>query len=281
LREIFNKAQGGIMKTALNPNTIQKTDFETQIDVCSKAGYEGFELMYDVIQEYLQKGHSLNEVKKMLVDKNIKAAVVCAAGALIQIEQGRLRSEALDSVKKSSEYCNLFGCGIVTVCSPLKQTNIEQAAEDLASLCEIAQSYKVKICYEPLGFSQKFKDIKTTLELFKKVNYFNCGILLDPFHLYRGGSILDDIDLIPPERILMAHFDDVLDVPVEKMRDLDRVFPGEGVLELNKYVRKLKEKNYQGYLSLEIFNEDYWADDPYRIAKRGKELLEQYMEGKR
>lgn len=265
------------MKVALNPNTIQKTDFETQLDVCSKVGYRGFELMYTVIQDYLQKGHSLGDIKRLLLDKNIIPVAVSIESPFWQLEEGEVKSKAVDRATICSEYCNIFGCDIVTVCSGLKDGSLEQAIQDLVDICKIARSYNVKICYEPLGSAKKYKDIKNTLELLSNAECDNCGILLDSFHLYKGRSSLDDIDLIPADKILMVHINDVIDVPIEEMSDFDRVSPGEGILDLDKYVKKLQEKQYSSYISLEIFNKNYWMQDPYVIGEKGKNLVEKLL----
>lgn len=261
------------MKIALNPNTIQKADFETQLDACAQAGYEGFELMYPVLRDYLGSGHSLAGVKEMLADKGVKPIAVSIDSPFWQLEEGDVKSEAVARVSRCSEYCNVFGCDIVTVCSGLRSGTLERAAGDLAAICEIAKAHNVTICYEALGFAEKYRDIRNTLALLDKADCDNCGILLDSFHLHRGGSSLDDIDLIPTDRIILAHISDVRDVPVEEMVDLDRVFPGDGILDLRAFVGKLREKDYAGYVSLEIFNEAYWAEDPYVIARNGKTIV--------
>lgn len=265
------------MKMTLNPNTIQKTDFETQINVCNKTGFDYFELMYTVIQQYIHNGNTIRDINNLLIDKNIIPAVVSIESPFWQFETEKTKSEAVDRVKKCSEYCNIFGCDIVTVCSGLKDGSFEQGMEDLTVICEIAKSYGVNICYEPLGFSNKFNDIKSTVELLNKVNYDNCGILLDSFHLYRGNSSLNDIDLIPANKIMMAHICDVIDIPINKMTDLHRVFPGDGILDLNKYLRKLEEKEYNSFISIEIFNEDYWAQNPYAIVEKAKISVENIL----
>ena len=265
------------MKIALNPNTIQKADFETQLDACSRAGYEGFELQYTVLRDYLQAGYSLDDVGRMLTDKDVTPAAVSIESPFWQLEEGDTKAEAVERVRRCAEYCAALGCDIITVCSGLKTGPLDQAADDLIAICDIAGSSGARICYEPLGFSEKYRDIRTALALLDKAGCDNCGILLDSFHLYRGGSTLEEIDLIPAEEIMLAHINDVRDVPVAEMEDTDRVFPGEGILDLETFVAKLRGKNYDGYVSLEIFNEEYWAHNPYEIAARGKALVEKLL----
>jgi len=97
----------------------------------------------------------------------------------------------------------------------------------------------------------------------------NGGILLDVFHFYRGGSTLIDLQHIPVEKILLAHLSDAPEMALDKLKDADRVFPGEGVIPLRDILQVINEKGYQGYFSLELLNPTYCEDVPYRIAQLG------------
>ena len=45
--------------------------------------------------------------------------------------------------------------------------------------------------------------------------------------------------------------------------------PGDGHLDLRRMVRLLKQVGYNRWLSLELFREDLWAQDPAEVARRG------------
>lgn len=55
--------------------------------------------------------------------------------------------------------------------------------------------------------------------------------------------------------------------------DKDRVFPGEGLLSFFELKRILNEINFDKYVSVELFNERYWNEDPYKVAKMAKDSL--------
>ena len=58
-----------------------------------------------------------------------------------------------------------------------------------------------------------------------------------------------------------------------KIVDADRVYPGDGIAPLPDILASLREMNYQGFLSLELFNPTYWKRDPLEVAKTGLEKL--------
>ena len=59
------------------------------------------------------------------------------------------------------------------------------------------------------------------------------------------------------------------DPPREKIADRDRVYPGDGIAPLTKILRDLHANGSRAVLSLELFNPEYWKQDPLTVAKTG------------
>lgn len=89
-----------------------------------------------------------------------------------------------------------------------------------------------------------------------------------------GKSRIDDISAIPKDKILFVHINDAKERPVEQLGDYDRVFPGDGVLPVKEVLQALRDISYDGFYSIEIYNEDYWKEDPKEIAIKAKEKTE-------
>ena len=82
--------------------------------------------------------------------------------------------------------------------------------------------------------------------------------------------------MIAGSRMHVFHMNDYpADPPRETIGDADRVYPGEGVAPLTKILRTLFDNNFQGALSLELFNRDYWKQDPQTVASRGLQSMKQ------
>jgi sugar phosphate isomerase/epimerase len=73
------------------------------------------------------------------------------------------------------------------------------------------------------------------------------------------------------------------DPPREKITDAHRVYPGDGVAPLVEMLRDLRRLGFSGFLSLELFNRDYWKQDALLVAKTGlakmKAVAEQALAG--
>jgi 2-keto-myo-inositol isomerase len=57
--------------------------------------------------------------------------------------------------------------------------------------------------------------------------------------------------------------------PRERITDADRVYPGDGIAPLTALFRDLAGIGFQGALSLELFNRDYWKQDALTVARTG------------
>ena len=66
------------------------------------------------------------------------------------------------------------------------------------------------------------------------------------------------------------HMNDfVASIPREKQNDKDRVYPGDGAAPILQILTDLKNMGGTKVLSLELFNEEYWKEDPLKVAITG------------
>ena len=79
---------------------------------------------------------------------------------------------------------------------------------------------------------------------------------------------------IPLDRISHYHIDDAAPQKAALTQtDPDRVMPGDGQIDLEAEIKILKEKGYDGTVSLELFNEEWWAKDPAETLRVGLERV--------
>jgi len=94
--------------------------------------------------------------------------------------------------------------------------------------------------------------------------------LLDPFHMYTGGTNLHSLAYLNGANIGIVHVNDYPAAPSrERITDGDRVFPGDGIAPTHELARLLKRAGYRGYLSLELFMPSYGAASALEVARRG------------
>ncbi|GLX70309.1 sugar phosphate isomerase/epimerase family protein [Paenibacillus glycanilyticus] len=135
-----------------------------------------------------------------------------------------------------------------------------QAVRRLRESANILNSYGVKLGLEFVGphhlrTAWKYPFIysmEDTLAFADAIGAPNVGLLLDAYHWYTNGLGTADIEKLSPEQIVHVHINDAKDIPVEQVLDNDRLYPGEGVIDLPGFLRSLKKIGYTGAVAQEI-----------------------------
>ncbi|HLH03297.1 MAG TPA: sugar phosphate isomerase/epimerase family protein [Bryobacteraceae bacterium] len=124
----------------------------------------------------------------------------------------------------------------------------------------------------PLQFRKLFKyefiwRMNEMLEFAKECGP-NVGLLLDAWHWHHSGATTEDIIHAGRENIVHVHFDDAPNLPPDKIRDDERLLPGEGVINLTGFLQALQKIGYTDALSVEVFGR-LKNVSPEKAAKMG------------
>ncbi len=113
--------------------------------------------------------------------------------------------------------------------------------------------------------------MEDTLDWIDAIGEPNVGLLLDAYHWYTNESGVDDLLRLRPDQIVHVHLNDAKDVPVEQALDNDRVYPGEGVIDLGVFLKALREIGYAGPVSQEILALAPPEEEPEQLVQRSRE----------
>lgn len=95
-------------------------------------------------------------------------------------------------------------------------------------------------------------------------------ILPDIYHMFRGGSGFHALNMLSGSLIDVFHMNDYPAIkPREEQDDGDRVYPGNGAAPMTQILTSLMNMDGEKVLSLELFNRNYWEEDPLRVAEQG------------
>jgi len=267
--------------TCLNHSTIMTTPLEKAILVAEEAGFEGFDLWRQNLEEYLKK-KNVKELVKLFASIKIKPVSLTGIGDFMQKTSNEFR-ETKKEILIFFEILKELSVNIVVVNQANMrwdyQRSFKIAVERVQELSEMAIKYNIRLALEYLGFSDFINCIKRVLAIYNEVKSKNMGFLVDSYHMYKGGDQLNDLEEIPYDSIFFVHIANVLDIPREKITDSEREFPSEGKLDLLPVLKLLKSKGYNSYLSVELFRKDYWKEDPLKIAKSARESTIKLISG--
>src|SRR5439155_14471227 len=155
-----------------------------------------------------------------------------------------------------------------------KDIDLFKAAERFRALIELGDSIGVLPQLEVWGFSTTLSKLGETMLVATESRHPKACVLLDVYHLYKGGSEFAGLRLLSGAAMNCFHMNDYPAAPPRAtITDAHRVYPGDGVAPLKELLRDLAAIGYRGALSLELFNRDYWQKDALVIARTGLEKM--------
>ncbi|MBM4048301.1 MAG: sugar phosphate isomerase/epimerase [Planctomycetes bacterium] len=266
-------------RLALNTVTIKPATLDEKVAATAEAGYEGIGLWNHEVSEFVARGGTLEALAKRLKTLGLVAPEMCSAGGGWQYADEATRRKALEDVKPRFEMCAALSVGCIIAAAAEGVGELSQAADDFAALCRVAAQFGVRVAFEIIGPRKQLNNMAVGWEVVRRAAQPNGGIMVDTFHFYRGGSTLEQLQPIPTDKIYVVHINDATGKPREQLTDADRVHVGRGVIPVKDILAALKAKGFDGFLSLELFNRDYWAESPRKVAADGKAALTAMVHG--
>lgn len=268
---------------ALNTSTImgQKLSLPEQIDVAAKAGYDGIEVWIRDLAAYQERGGKLADLRKRLEDHGL--AVVGAIGfAPWVVEDEAVRSKGLEQMRREMDWVAQLG-GRWMAAPPAGATKnsiaLPAIAERYRKLLEMGQQVGVIPQLEVWGASQTLGRLSEAVYVAIETGHPQVGLLLDVYQLYKGGSNFEGLRLVAGSAMHTLHINDYpADPPRQTINDSHRVYPGDGVAPLDRILRILQETGFRGYLSLELFNREYWRQDAFEVARIGLQKMQSVVQ---
>jgi len=234
----------------------------------------------------LQEAHyhlSPKEIRTMLDRNGIQ---VTAINSLEDF--GLVPDENLSILRREVEtiavYCESCSCSLVVAPvarwfdpNPDRQWLTSMTARRLRIIADILRQYGIEVGLEPIAYDCfTVWTLEHASEIIDSSGADNVSIVADVYNLARGESTIDSMRRLG-SRISMIHVNDAPHTRFEHM-DLvhDREFPGDGVLEPQKWVSAAIEGGFHGPLSIEIFPKTVWEMEKYEALELCKRKCRQF-----
>ena len=99
--------------------------------------------------------------------------------------------------------------------------------------------------------------------MLKMLNRPDAAVLADVYHTYRGGSSFAAYRSLSSSTLPVLHVNDYPAAPQrEKLVDANRVWPGDGIAPWGEIFANLAAAGADPWLSIELFNPEYWKTTP-------------------
>ena len=264
------------IRFSLNTSTIsgQKLGIEKYIDIAARAGYECIEPWIADLKAYVDKGGSLRTLKKLLDDSKVRP--INAIGfAPWMTDDDDQRKAGFTQMREEMEIMAALGCPRIAAPAAGVRTSPDlfKVGERYRELLDLGRQTGVRPQLEIWGASV-FHHMGQAMMAIAVANDPEVRILPDVYHLFRGNSGFENLKMLDGNMIEIFHMNDYPgNIPREQMEDKDRIYPGDGVAPLSQIIADLKQMEGEKILSLELFNREYWKQDPLTVAKTGLEKM--------
>jgi sugar phosphate isomerase/epimerase len=249
----------------------QNLGFVKELETASKAGFRAVEIWMPTLQKYLQGGGTLGDARRVLNSNGIEA-VNCIGFAEWIVDDEARRKKGVDQLTKEMELLAAIECKRVAA-PPMGAVqepglSLQRAAERYRTILELGDKTGVVPHLELWGFAKNLNRLADVAYVAIESGHPSARVLLDVYHLYKGGSDMDTLPFVSPYAVEIYHLNDYTGTirPAE-ITDADRIYPGMGVAPIKKQLQLLRHANRPLYLSVELFNKEYYKQDVLQVAK--------------
>jgi len=261
------------MKTSIATVSIAG-DLAEKFAAISAAGFDGVEIFEN---DFLAFDGSPRDVGQMARDAGLEIALFQPFRDFEGLPEPQ-RGRAFDRAERKFDLMGELGTDTMLVCSsvsPVSMGGVDRLAADFRELGERAAKRGLKVGYEALAWGKHVFDHRDAWEIVRRADHPNIGLILDSFHTLARNIELSSIRSIPKDKIFIVQLADApkIDMDLLYWSRHFRNMPGEGDLPVREFMQSVAATGYDGYLSLEIFNDQFRGGSAKAISVDGKRSL--------
>ncbi len=261
----------------LNAATImgQKLPIAKQIEVAAKAGYNAFEPWVRDINDHVKNGGTLADLRKQITDSGLTIEGSIGFAQWI-VEDDAKRAKGLEDAKRDMDMVAQIGAkrtAAPAAGAPDQALDLRKIAERYRALADIGDKAGIVPLIEVWGHSKNLTRLSDATYVAIESHHPKAAVLPDVFHLYKGESGIEGLAVLSRAACPVIHMNDYPAIEPAKVKDENRVFPGDGIAPLKQILKIMSAVGTPIVLSLEVFNREYWKLDALECAKRGLEKM--------
>ncbi len=261
------------MKTSIATVSISGS-LDTKLRAIAAAGFDGAEIFEnDLLSTHL----SARDIRALMADLGLACTMFQPFRDLEGLPE-LARPRAFDRLERKFDTMAELGTDLLLVCSscaPQALGERERLLADLAEAAERAGARGLRLGYEALAWGKHVSDHREAWALVRDVDHPALGLVLDSFHSLARGIPSSSIGDIRGDKLFIVQ---VCDAPQLQMDLLSwsrhfRCMPGQGEFPLDNWAEAIRKTGYDGYWSLEIFNDRFRAGSAGGVALDGLRSL--------
>lgn len=258
----------------LNTSTIRgnNLDIAGEIAAASKAGFHAIEPWLTEIDKYTSGGGTLKDLGKRIADAGLTVENAIAFTSFLDDDDAR-RATSMEALKVNMDkVAQIGGKRIATPPGNNRAASVslDNAARYYREALEMGEKMGVQPLLELWGTHPLLGPLSHGIYVTVAAGRADASLLLDVFHLYKSGTPFTSLRQINGASLHVMHLNDYPQAADSStLNDGNRVYPGDGVAPFRQILRDMRDNGFRGYLSLELFNKEYWgksADENLKTA---------------
>jgi sugar phosphate isomerase/epimerase len=239
-----------------SPSEISPFSLQDRAEVCGRIGWRGMGFVLDDMNASIAH-YGVQTVRRIFSDNGIRHVELEFLVDWHLTGERRLASDA--TYESLLEVCAELGAKKIKIGGGVfeeGEPDLPAMRTALASSCERAAPLGIDIVIEFLPFAS-INTIKRGLALFDGLGTTNGGLLVDTWHIQRGGMTAEDIRQIPPEFLRAVELDDAgPEVLGSLFNDSThyRRLCGEGSIDIPSQMQAILDVGYRGYWGVEVIS---------------------------
>jgi sugar phosphate isomerase/epimerase len=244
-------------------------DLAAQVRAAAAAGFEGFSIDVWSLRRHLAQGGTVDELANAIADHGLRC---------MELQAMSVTDDARATLAEADEFA-----GLIEVLRPdflmtgFPGEPTEQAVANYrAAVARLPQGPRVGLEFLP---NLAIRDINAARAVLRRAELPDAGVVVDAWHFFHGPSQWADLEALPLSEVAFVQF---CDHPALESDDLAyemlqrRALPGQGQLDLARFVAAFDDKGYDGMVSVEIMSEALRALSYEEFARQAHDAAEPY-----
>jgi 2-keto-myo-inositol isomerase len=255
----------------LDTATIRPASLKEKVSIAAEVGYDGIEPWDSELEEFEKNGGNLKALGAEIKKLGLKVPSVIGLWNAIPGTMPEFQLSLKETRRRMRMAHDIGAEHIQTIPNTLPENyNQKWVAERYRDIIEIGmKEFNIK----PALVFVKYFTIKTlgqAVGIAMDANHPNALVIPDVYHMYISGGGFEGLKMLKGDAIAIFQFNDAPNTPAFKdLKDEHRVYPGDGILPLTSIFKDLKATGYKGFISLEMYNPNYYKEDLLQVAKTG------------
>lgn len=251
------------------PDELSPFSFQDRVEAAARAGYRGIGLIHADLMSVAGR-IGMREMRRILSANGMKH---------VELEfithwyaDGELRRNS-DAVRRDLfEAADVLGARDIKIAPEFDAAaaDIPLLIDAFAGICREAAEHGTTIALEVMPFSN-VRTLETALAIVDGADQPNGGLLLDIWHIARGGIPYAEVAKVPGRHIMTVELDDADREVVGSLWE-DTIYRrrlcGEGVLDPPSFIRAIEATGYQGPYSVEVISVEHRQLPLEEMARR-------------